>query len=189
MVKEGNTITVLFPGCYVGEKIRVVHTECTMETKKSHLKVQQYTLERARIGRCADETAQPRPSLNIKTQATGTQSAWLTLTYDGMHWQPGQSLPTGPRPVELESQENIDLQNMLQSMQHTIESSFEEVKEKLSELEGRITRMEEKQLQLEKDRPGTSSSSEESPSDHQRKRRNPSELQVSIIFPVYMYRV
>ena len=64
---------------------------------------------------------------------------------------------------------------MLQSMQHTIKSNFEEVKGKLVELDSRITSMEGKQLQLEKDyrRPGTLSSSDESPSDRTRKRRTP----------------
>ena len=108
-------------------------------------------------------------------------------TYDDMHWQPGQSLPTGPLSIASESGTSIELQSMLQSMQHTIESNFEEVKGKLVELDGRITSMEEKQLQLEKDyrRPGTSSSSEESASDRTRKRRTPSELQVSIL-PIYV---
>lgn len=108
-------------------------------------------------------------------------------TYDDMHWQPGQSLPTGPLPMESESGTSIELQSMLQSMQHTIKSNFEEVKGKLVELDSRITSMEGKQLQLEKDyrRPGTLSSSDESPSDRTRKRRTPFELQVSI-FPVYV---
>ena len=39
---------------------------------------------------------------------------------------------------------------MLPSLQYTIKSNFEEVKGKLVELDGRITSMEEKQLQLEK---------------------------------------
>ena len=104
-----------------------------------------------------------------------------------MHWQPGQSLPRGPLPIASESGTSIELQSMLQSMQHTIKSNFEEVKGKLVELDGRITSMEEKQLQLEKDyrRPGTSSSSKESASDRTRKQRTPSELQVSI-FPIYV---
>ena len=49
-------------------------------------------------------------------------------TYDDMHWQPGQSLPTGPLSIESESGTSIELQSMLQSMQNTIESNFEEVK-------------------------------------------------------------
>ena len=107
-------------------------------------------------------------------------------TYDYMHWQPEQSLPTGPLPLESESGTSIELQSMLQSMQHTIKSNLEEVKGKLVELDSRITSME-KQLQLEKNyrRRGTSSSSEESPSDRTRKRRTPFELQVSI-FPIYV---
>ena len=85
---------------------------------------------------------------------------------DNMVWQPGQSLPLSPRPAEHSS----DVLSMLQSMQNAIYSTFEEVK---------------KQDLLENHLPGAVSSSGESPSsDHQRKRRSPSELQVNF-FSIY----
>ena len=85
-------------------------------------------------------------------------------------WQPGQALPIIPQP----SQQPDDIRAILQSMQHTIESNFEDIKGQLSELESRISSVEKKQQEL----PCTPSSSEESVDGHRRK-RNPSELQVS----------
>ena len=86
-------------------------------------------------------------------------------------WQPGQSLPT--------ASQHDDLQAMLQSMQHTVETHLEEIKGKLTELDSRIFVVEKNQKELQE----TPSSSGESP-DYHRKRKNPAELQVSKNFNV-----
>lgn len=85
------------------------------------------------------------------------------------------NLPISPPPTEPDEPE--ELQSVLQSIRYTIDANFEELKDKLSELETKVKTIEEKQLELEKTGPGNSSSSE-SPSEHHRKRRSPSDLQV-----------
>ena len=56
-------------------------------------------------------------------------------------WQPGQLLPVAPQPP----QQQNGVQALLQIMQHTIESNFSELKGKLSELDTRITKVENNQ--------------------------------------------
>ena len=99
---------------------------------------------------------------------------------NSMAWQPGQALPIEHPSVSLEpargTPSGYDLETMLQSMQYAIDAKLEEVKEKLTELESKVKNIEEKQR--EHSSASHSSSSADTPSDHQRKRRNPSELQV-----------
>ena len=89
-------------------------------------------------------------------------------------WQPGQSLPVAPQPP----QQQDDIRALLQIMHHTIESKFSELKGKFSELDTRITKVEENQKQCQLQ--STSSSLEDSPSC-QRHRKNPAELQVLLL--------
>ena len=79
-------------------------------------------------------------------------------------WQPGQALPIILQP----SQQPDDIRAILQSMQHTTESNFEDIKGQLSELESRISSVEKKQQELP------------CSVDGHRRKRNPSELQVSM---------
>lgn len=67
-------------------------------------------------------------------------------------WGPGQTIPihspintpTTFEPCIVQHEKDFDLQSMFQSMQHTIESKFEEVKEKLLILESRVSDVEKK---------------------------------------------
>ena len=105
-------------------------------------------------------------------------------TNDDLTWQPGQHLPL-PAPAstsmisEHSSSSTFDVSSVLQSMQHTIESSFREVNGKLSNLETRLVQLEKNQFQH--DETETSSSD----GDLIRKRRSPCQLQVCC-FPCYL---
>ena len=52
------------------------------------------------------------------------------------------------QPVPLLLQPNFEVQNTLQSMQEVIDTSFDEIKKKLCELEGRIGQIESKQYEV-----------------------------------------
>lgn len=102
-------------------------------------------------------------------------------SYDDATWQPGQilpidqpALPIDEQPAFQEPPEAIgfDFQSMLQTMQRTMETHFDEVKSKLSNLEGRVVAMESKQSQIEKDQQSSpaSSSTEVTPGNGRKKR-------------------
>ena len=95
-------------------------------------------------------------------------------------WQPGQHLPLSllrSRPANSPAS-SFDVCSMFQSVQHTMEDCFKEVKGKLLLLENRISELEERQAQSQQQQfPSTPTSSGES--DQARKRRSPCELQVS----------
>ena len=80
-----------------------------------------------------------------------------TMNENTMTWQPGETLPVsrrpGPQPFSAEAQPSqstsmSDIQIMLQSMQSSIEKSFDDVKGRLSDLEARMTGVEEKQREV-----------------------------------------
>lgn len=98
-------------------------------------------------------------------------------------WQPGQTLPI-EQPIIEESPGEIgyDVQSMLQSMQYTIETQFDEVKSKLSELEGRVIAMESKQRDQQS---SPASSSAETTPGNGRKKRVVLDLQVIISILYY----
>lgn len=110
---------------------------------------------------------------------------------ENVAWQPGDMLPisnqhaspsqmpystTSPNRTSSISQ----IQSILQSMQSSIETNFRDVKGRLTELEARMTGVEEKQREVVNNvHVGTpSSSSSESATEFGRKRRSPPELQV-----------
>ena len=108
-----------------------------------------------------------------------------TMNENTMTWQPGETLPVsrrpGPQPFSAEAQPSqstsmSDIQIMLQSMQSSIEKSFDDVKGRLSDLEARMTGVEEKQQEVVNiaNTPTLSSSENEL----SRKRGSPPELQV-----------
>ena len=101
-------------------------------------------------------------------------------------WQPGQTLPITP-PYRQQHQANDsrssslttgnDLQTMLQAMQSSIESNFQDIKGRLSQLEDRMEHIEDKHKQCDLLHASPVLSSESS-NEKGRKQRSPPELQV-----------
>ena len=104
-----------------------------------------------------------------------------TLPMPNQGWSQSQTLsPPASSPENCCEVGSIgQIQSMLQVMQDSIEANFKDVKGTLSELEVRITNVEDKQLTLNPSTPTSSSS--ESVTEFGRKRRNPPELQVCMI--------
>ena len=76
---------------------------------------------------------------------------------------------------------------MLQSMQSSIESGFQDIKGRLTQLEGRMEKMEEKHKQYDLLQVSPTSSTESSSSGERgRKRRSPPQLQVRNCLSVFM---
>ena len=111
---------------------------------------------------------------------------------DDVAWQPGQMLPID-QPDQIfptEEQQAIqepseavgfDFQSMFQSMQHTMETHFDDVKKKLSDLEGRVVAIESKQSEIKRGQLSSpsSSSTEATPRNGRKKRIN---LDLQVIF-------
>lgn len=76
---------------------------------------------------------------------------------------------------------------MLQSMQSSIDSDFQDIKGRLTQLEGRMEKMEEKHKQYNLLQVSPTSSTESSSSGERgRKRRSPPQLQVCNCLSVFM---
>ena len=91
-------------------------------------------------------TYRPSTASSFYSRSTGSRVTDVFVpetpqrdTYDDMHWQPGQSLPTGPLPIASESGTSIELQSMLQSMQHTFKRGslcYSGTKKKMRSVQG-----------------------------------------------------
>ena len=111
-------------------------------------------------------------------------------------WQPGDIIPTsasvesGSVPFSAQNQPlqaNLmsEIRSMFQTMQTSIEKSFDDMKGKLTDLETRISGVEDKQQLAIVNASTPMSSSSESASEFGRKRRSPPELQVRMSMHVH----
>ena len=101
------------------------------------------------------------------------------------YWRPGQTLPHTSAASTLSQSSDCgrpELQSIIQEMRSSIESNFEDLKSHITELQGRVASIEDrqKQLDLQHFSPPTSSTSSSESSDRGRKRRSPPELQVLV---------
>lgn len=120
---------------------------------------------------------------------------------ENVAWQPGDMLPISNQhaspsqmpysvaasPTQTSSISQI--QSILQSMQSSIEANFRDVKGRLTELEARMTGVEEKQREVVNNVGTPSSSSSESATEFGRKRRSPPELQVPSLETLFSVHV
>ena len=102
-----------------------------------------------------------------------------------MYWRPGQTLPTTSAASTLSRPPGYgqpDLQSKIQEMCSSIENNFKDLKCLITELQGRVASIEDrqKQLELQHSSPPTSSPSSSETSERGRKRRSPPELQVLV---------
>ena len=111
-----------------------------------------------------------------------------------MTWQQGETLPTphqgwsqrqmlSPSATSLENCSQVgfnvgQIQSMLQIMQSSIEANFKDVQGMLTDLEVRITNVEDNHKQLSLNSSTPTSFSFEGVTEFGRKRRSPPELQV-----------
>ena len=99
------------------------------------------------------------------------------------YWGPGQVIPsTSPSDCDAVStqpyhQGDADVKSLLQGLQSSVENIFEEMKKKLGDLENRVAKVEEKQVQLQNSPSSSDYNSSSSQSDT-RKKRSPPDLQV-----------
>ena len=103
----------------------------------------------------------------------------LNIEDRSMAWEPGEALPIGPPPDDQPAEEPQDMLSMLQSIQYKMDSNFEGMNKKLTEIETKIKTIEDKQQRYERSGPTESSSGK---SEHHRKKRTPSDLQVGHVF-------
>ena len=112
------------------------------------------------------------------------------------YWGPGQVIPhmplaqsspletspLGSSPHELSPppQHNDELKSLMQGLQSSVETNFQAIKKQLCDLEGRVAKVEGKQVELQNS--PSSSGSSSSSNDHcdSRKRRSPPDLQVRL---------
>ena len=101
------------------------------------------------------------------------------------YWRPGQTLPTTSAASTLSQSPDYgrpDLHSKIQQMHSSIESNFKDLKCHITELQGRVASIEDrqKQLELQHSAPHTSSTSSSESSEKGRKRRSPPDLHVLV---------
>lgn len=102
-----------------------------------------------------------------------------TTTYPSPHGSSPHSSPPFPHVPSSHGhfshslQDDSDLKSILQGLQNSVETNFQQIKKQLGDLEDRVAKVEGKQVELQNS-PSSSSSSDT------RKRRSPPELQVHI---------
>ena len=101
------------------------------------------------------------------------------------YWRPGQTLPPTSAASTLSQSPDCgrpDLQSIIQEMRSSNDSNFKDLKCHITELQGRVASIEDRQkkLELQHSSPPTSSTSSSESSERGRKGRSLPELQVLV---------
>lgn len=127
------------------------------------------------------------PSFYSRTSATAPGGDYYVpespTTQEDHYWGPGQVHPTNFHsecdavPAQQCNQRDADVKSLIQGLQSSVETNFEDSKKKLGDLEDRVAKVEEKQLQIQNSPISSDYNSSSSQSDT-RKRRSPPDLQI-----------
>lgn len=132
------------------------------------------------------------PSFYSRTTATAAGRDYYVPespnAREDRYWGPGQVLPTNFRsesdvvPAQQSSQGegDEDVKSLIQGLQSSVETNFEDIKKKLGDLEDRVARVEEKQLQIQNSPISSDYNSSSCSLSDTRKRRSPPDLQVRV---------
>lgn len=94
-----------------------------------------------------------------------------TRERENHYWGPGQVLPAAyPSSCDAEpalqiEQGDSDVKSLLQELQNSVDANFQQIKKKLCDLEGRVEKVEEKQVELQNSPSSSECNSSSSPSN------------------------